>query len=211
MREEEKIFAGQLFFPGDPELKAIKLRAHKLSRAYSNTDEDETEIRAAILDELIGEKGSGVFMQGPIFFHYGKHTKIGDSVFINYNFTVQDDAPVTIGSHCDFGPNVTIVTPIHPMIPEERKAMKTAAGEVKRLCYAKPVTIGDDCWIGANVIICSGVTVGDGCVIGAGSVVVKDIPPRTFAAGNPCRVIRTITEADSMKHKPDVLAGNAVL
>ena len=211
MREEEKIFAGQLFFPGDPELKAIKLRAHKLSRAYSNTDEDETEIRAAILDELIGEKGSGVFMQGPIFFHYGKHTKIGDSVFINYNFTVQDDASVTIGSHCDFGPNVTIVTPIHPMIPEERKAMKTAAGEVKRLCYAKPVTIGDDCWIGANVIICSGVTVGDGCVIGAGSVVVKDIPPRTFAAGNPCRVIRTITEADSMKHKPDVLAGNAVL
>ena len=211
MREEEKIFAGQLFFPGDPELKAIKLRAHKLSRAYSNTDEDETETRAAILDELIGEKGSGVFMQGPIFFHYGKHTKIGDSVFINYNFTVQDDAPVTIGSHCDFGPNVTIVTPIHPMIPEERKGMETAAGEVKRLCYAKPVTIGDDCWIGANVIICSGVSVGDGCVIGAGSVVVKDIPPRTFAAGNPCRVIRTITEADSMKHKPDVLAGNAVL
>lgn len=211
MREEEKIFAGQLFFPGDPELKAIKLRAHKLSREYTNTDEDEVEKRTAILDELIGQRGSGVFMQGPIFFHYGKHTTIGNSVFINYNFTVQDDAPVTIGSHCDFGPNVTIVTPIHPMIAEERKAMRTGEGEVKRLCYAKPVTIGNDCWIGANAVICSGVTIGDGCVIGAGSVVVKDIPPHSFAAGNPCRVIREITEADSMIHKPDVLGDNQVL
>lgn len=211
MREEEKIFAGQLFFPGDPELKAIKLRAHKLSREYTNTDEDQVEKRTAILDELIGQRGTGVFLQGPIFFHYGKHTTIGNNVFINYNFTVQDDAPVTIGSHCDFGPNVTIVTPIHPMIPEERKAMRTGEGEVKRLCYAKPVTIGNDCWIGANAIICSGVTIGDGCVIGAGSVVVKDIPPHSFAAGNPCRVIREITEADSMIHKPDVLGKNQVL
>ena len=211
MREEEKIFAGELFFPGDPELKAIKLRAHKLSRAYSNTDEDEVERRTEILDELIGKRGTGVFMQGPIFFHYGKHTTIGDSVFINYNFTVQDDAPVTIGSHCDFGPNVTIVTPIHPMLPEERLKMRTEAGEEKRLCYAKPVTIGDNCWIGANTIICSGVSIGEGCVIGAGSVVVKDIPPRSFAAGCPCRVIRPLSEADSMRCKPDVLGGNAVI
>ena len=208
MREEEKIFAGQLFFPGDPELKAIKLRAHKLSRAYSNTDEDEVETRTAILDELIGKRGTGVFLQGPIFFHYGKHTTIGDSVFINYNFTVQDDAPVTIGSHCDFGPNVTIVTPIHPMIASERRMMRNAEGVPTRFCYAKPVTIGNDVWLGANVTICGGVTIGDGCVIGAGAVVTKDIPANTFAAGNPCRVIKEITEADSMIHKPEIMADN---
>ena len=209
--EEKKIFAGELFCPGDPELKAIKLRSHKLSQQYSALAEDQVEERNALIQQIVGEMGPGCFFQGPVFFHYGTHTKIGKSLFCNYNFTVQDDAPVTIGSHCDFGPNVTIVTPIHPMIPEERKAMRTGAGEVKRLCYAKPVTIGDDCWIGANAIICSGVTIGEGCVIGAGSVVVKDIPPHSFAAGNPCRVIREITEADSMIHKPDILADNQVL
>ena len=209
--EEKKIMSGVLFSPGDPELRALKRKAHNLNQDYNRLYEDQVPQREAILRDLLGHMGEGTFLQGPITFHYGKHTTIGDSVFINYNFTVQDDAPVTIGSHCDFGPNVTIVTPIHPMIPEERKAMRTGAGEIKRLCYAKPVTIGDDCWIGANAIICSGVTIGEGCVIGAGSVVVKDIPPHSFAAGNPCRVIREITEADSMVHKPDVLADNQVL
>ncbi|MDD4774396.1 MAG: DapH/DapD/GlmU-related protein, partial [Eubacteriales bacterium] len=84
-------------------------------------------------------------------------------------------------------------------------------GSEKRFCYAKPVRIGNDCWFGANVVVCPGVTVGDGCVIGAGSVVVKDIPPLTFAAGNPCRVIREITEKESMKYKPDILAGNRII
>jgi len=211
MREEEKILAGQLFWPADPELKAIKARAHRLSKEYSDTFEEETDKRRAILDELIGEKGEGCFMQGPIFFHYGKHTRIGKNFFGNYNLTVQDDAIVTIGDNCNFGPNVTIVTPVHPMIAEERNTMRTAEGEIKRLCYARPVTIGNNCWFGANVVVCSGVTIGDNCVIGAGAVVVKDIPANSFAGGNPCRVIREITEADSMIHKPDVLADNQVL
>ena len=211
MREEEKIFNGTMYWPGDPELKAIKLRAHELSLRYSSLMESETVARNAILDELVPNKGKGVFMQGPIFFHYGTHTTIGDRFFGNYNLTVQDDAKVTIGNDVNFGPNVTIVTPVHPLIAKERNAMLTEEGEVKRLCYARPVNIGSNIWFGANVVGCGGVTIGDNCVIGAGSVVIKDIPPNSFAAGNPCRVIREITEADSMKYKPEVLGGCQVI
>lgn len=211
MTEEQKIFKGILFCPGDPELRAIKLRSHNLSADYSRTYEDETEKRQFLLSEILGEFGEGGFIQGPVFFHYGRHTKIGKRFFGNYNLTIQDDAEVTVGDDCNFGPNVTIVTPVHPMIAKERFRMLDKDGNQKRYCYAKPVRIGNDCWFGANVVVCPGVTIGDGCVIGAGSVVVKDIPPNTFAAGNPCRVIREITEADSMKHKPEILSDNSVI
>lgn len=207
-KEEEKIFAGQLFSPGDPELAAIKLKTHNLNIDYNATYEDETEKRAAILTEILGSAGENCRVQGPIAFHYGKHTSVGKNFFANFNFTVQDDAKVTIGDNCNFGPNVTIVTPIHPMVADERRIMKGPDGKPKRLCYAKPVTIGNDCWFGANVVVCPGVTIGDGCVIGAGAVVTRDVPPGCFAAGNPCRVIREITEADSMLHKPEISAGN---
>ena len=124
------------------------------------------------------------------------------------NLTIQDDAHVTIGDDCNFGPNLTIVTPVHPMLPEERRFMLDKDGIKRHLCYAKPVVIGKDCWFGANVVVCPGVTVGDNCVIGAGSVVTRDIPPNSFAAGNPCRVIRDITESDTMLNKPEILADN---
>jgi len=211
MREEDKIRAGILFCPGDPELKAIKLRTHKLNQDYNRLYEDEVDERNRILREILGEIGENTFLQGPITFHYGCHTKIGKRVFINFNFTVQDDAEVVIGDDCNFGPNVTIVTPMHPMLPDERKRMLDADGNVKRFCYAKPVKIGSDCWFGANVVVCPGVTIGDGCVIGAGSVVTKDIPAGVFAAGNPCRIIRELGEADSMKYKPEILADNRVI
>lgn len=211
MSEEEKIKAGILFAPGDNELRAIKLKTHKLNLDYNNTYEDETEKRSAIINEIIGEIGEGGFLQGPIFFHYGKHTKIGKNFFANFNLTVQDDAEVTIGDDCDFGPNVTIVTPIHPMLANERNHIMTAQGESKRLCYAKPVHIGNNCWLGANVTVCPGVTVGDNCVIGGGSVLTRDIPPNSFAAGVPCKVIREITQADSMSNKPEILADNTII
>ena len=206
VKEEERIFQGIVFCPGDPELVALKLRTHNLNVDYNNTYEDEYEKRAAILGEIRGEMGEGTRIQGPIAFHYGKHTKIGRNFFGNFNLTIQDDGEVTIGDRCNFGPNVTIVTPIHPMVPEERNALLGPDGKPKRLCYAKPVHIGSDVWLGANVVVCPGVTIGDGCVIGAGAVVTRDVPPRTFAAGNPCRVIREITEQDSMAHKPEILA-----
>ena len=203
MKEEEKIFAGQFFCPGHPDLKAIKLRCHNLCSAYNATLEDETEKRNAIVHQIFGDFGEGSFVQGPLQIHYGTHTHIGKSFFGNFNLTIQDDAPVTIGDRCNFGPNVTIVTPMHPIIAEERLVLKTKDGREIRVCYAKPVTIGNDCWFGANVVVCPGVTIGDNCVIGAGSVVTKDIPSNSVAVGNPCRVQRTITEADSMKYHPE--------
>ncbi|MBP3655187.1 MAG: sugar O-acetyltransferase [Clostridia bacterium] len=211
MSEESRIMQGILFCPGDPELRAIKLKTHNLNLDYNRTYEDETERRAQILAEIIGEMGEGSFIQGPVFFHYGKHTRIGERFFGNFNLTIQDDAEVTIGDDCNFGPNVTIVTPVHPMLPDERRALRNAAGEEKHMCYAKPVRIGNDCWLGANVTVCPGVTIGHGCVIGAGSVVTRDIPDGSFAAGVPCRVIRAITQAESMENFPEILADCSVI
>ena len=185
MGEEDRIMKGIVFSPGDPELRAIKLRTHNLNLEYNKTFEDETQRRRELLAQMVGEMGENGFIQGPVFFHYGKHTKIGKNFFGNFNLTIQDDGEVTIGDRCNFGPNVTIVTPIHPMVPEERVALLDPDGQPKRLCYARPVHIGNDCWLGANVVVCPGVTIGDGCVIGAGAVVTRDIPPRSFAAGNP--------------------------
>ncbi|MEG0900503.1 MAG: sugar O-acetyltransferase [Clostridia bacterium] len=203
--EEEKIFAGVLFAPGNPELRAIKLKTHNLCTQYNQTFEDETEKRAAIISQIFQAVGEGSFLQGPLYIHYGQHTQIGRHFFGNFNLTIQDDAHVTIGDNCNFGPNVTIVTPVHPMLPDERRALIDTAGNTLHMCYAKPVTIGRDCWLGANVVVCPGVTIGAGCVIGAGSVVVRDIPPLTFAAGNPCKVIREITEVDRIQNKPELL------
>lgn len=199
MTEEERIFRGELFASEEPELVEKKRRAHRLSQKYNETFEDDAGVREAILRELLGELGEGVCMLGPVRFHYGCHTRVGNHCFMNFNFTVQDDAPVTIGDHCNFGPNVTIVTPMHPMLPDERRGLVCDDGVERFLCYAKPVTIGHDCWFGANVVVCPGVTIGENCVIGAGSVVTRDIPTGSFAAGNPARVIRPITAADTVR------------
>ncbi len=211
MREEDKIKAGVLFCPTDPELKKIKQKTHNLNIDYNSTYEHDEERRAQIINEMVGEIGEGWYIQGPVYFHYGKHTRIGKNFFGNFNLTIQDDAEVTIGDRCAFGPNVTIVTPLHPLLPDERTLMIADDGQKKRLCYAKPVHIGNDCWLGAGVTVCPGVTVGNNCVIGAGSVVTRDIPDNSLAFGVPCRVIRRITEADSMKYKPDILGNNMVI
>lgn len=207
MSEEQRIFDGVLFAPGAQELRDIKRKAHDLDCDYNKTYEYETEKRAEILKKLLGDIGEGSFIQGPVQFHYGVHTHIGKRFFGNFNLTVQDDAPVYIGDDCNFGPNVTIVTPIHPLLASERKMMIDQNGNPAHPCYAKPVHIGNDCWFGANVTICPGVTIGDRCVIGAGAVVTRDIPSDSFAAGVPCKVIKQITEEDSMMNKPEVLGG----
>ena len=139
MTEEERIFRGELFASEEPELVEKKRRAHRLSQKYNETFEDDAEVREAILRELLGELGEGVCMLGPVRFHYGCHTRVGNHCFMNFNFTVQDDALVTIGDHCNFGPNVTIVTPMHPMLPDERRGdgVRRWGGAVFVLCQAR--------------------------------------------------------------------------
>ena len=202
---------GTLYDPVEPWRKARKVIAHDLNRRFNALDENQTAEREAVLRELLGTLNEGVFFNGPITFHYGTHTKIGAHTFVNFNFTCQDDTFVTIGAHCDIGPNVTIVTPCHPMLQSEREALLCPDGTKRRLCYAKPVRIGDGCWLCANVVVCPGVTIGEGCVIGAGSVVTRDIPPNSFAAGNPCRVIRTLSERDSLRERPEILGDCEVI
>ena len=207
--EEKRIFAGIIYTPGDPELVRIKLKAHNLSVDYNKLHEDETEKRRAILDDLFCEFGEGSFMQGPIYIHYGTHTRIGHDNFFNFNTTIQDDTFVTIGNNNNFGPGLYIGTPLHPMLVSERSKKELPNGSRRGFCYARPVTIGDDCWFGANVTVCPGVTIGSGCVIGAGSVIIRDVPAGCFAAGVPARVIRTITEAESMRNHPELLGDYA--
>jgi len=211
MKEEDKIRAGILFCPADPELTAIKLKTHNLNTDYNQTYEHETEKRLAILQQIFLEFGENSFIQGPIAILCGVHTKIGKNFFGNFNLTIQDDAEVIIGDNCNFGPNTTIVTPSHPLIASERKAMRAEDGQIRHLCYARPVHIGNDCWFGANVTVCPGVTIGERCVIGAGSVVTKDIPADSLAAGVPCRVLRKITDSDSLRYRPEILGGCSVL
>jgi maltose O-acetyltransferase len=203
MTEEERILKGQLFSSNEPELAQIKRKAHRLSQEFNLLYEEDVERRQQILHELLAYIGEDTTVFGPIRFHYGSHTRIGSHCFINFNFTVQDDAPVTIGDWTRFGPNVTIVTPLHPMVAEERRGMVCSDGVERYLIYAKPVVIGNDCWFGANVVVCPGVTIGDNCVIGAGSVVTRDIPADSFAAGCPARVIRTITDKESVRDMLD--------
>ena len=205
MTEEQRIFEGRLFASEAPELVEKKRKAHRLSQEFNTLFEDDADARAAILRELLGRVGEGTRMLGPIRFHYGCHTRIGAGCFMNFNFTVQDDAPVTIGDHCSFGPNCTIVTPGHPLLPDERRGLACNDGETRHVCYAKPVTIGDDCWFGANVVVCPGVTIGAGCVVGAGSVVTHDLPPGSLAVGVPARILRQITAADAIRNTfPDL-------
>ena len=190
MREEEKIAAGILFSPADPELKKIKLRTHKLNIDYNSTYEDETERRNSIISQIVGEMGPNGFIQGPIQFHYGIHTHIGKNFFANYNCTLLDVAQIKIGDNCQLAPNVAIYTAGHPVHPVSRNSAYE---------YGKEVTIGDNVWIGGNTVVCPGVHIGSNVVIGAGSVVTKNIPDWCIAAGNPCKVIRKITDDDKKK------------
>ena len=196
MSEREKMLRGELYDPSDPELKSLRVKARKLARKYNLTDEDEAERRDAILTELMPNTARLPSLQAPIYFDYGCNTSFGEYCDVNFNFTCLDVCPVHIGDNAFIGPNVTLATPMHPLLPEERNVRRREDGSVYNLEYGKPITIGNNCWLGANVVVCSGVTIGDGCVIGAGSVVTRDIPPSSLAAGNPCRVIRTLTDAD---------------
>ncbi|MBQ1958927.1 MAG: sugar O-acetyltransferase [Firmicutes bacterium] len=198
MTEEEKIFAGKMFDPRKKELKDIKHKAHEACRRYNQMDEYDPD-RLPIMKEILGSVGNTYYFQGPVQFNYGSHTFIGENFFANFNFTVMDDARVYIGDNVAIGPNVSLMATNHPLLAQERMGMD-AEGRTTMAEYAEDIHIGDNVWIACNTVVIGGVTIGKNCVIGAGSVVTKDIPEGYLAYGNPCRPVRPITEADSMKH-----------
>ena len=199
MTEREKMLAGLLYDPSDPELGALLVKARKLARRYNQIDEDDPERREAVLRELLPATPFLPALQAPVFFDYGCNTYFGRHCSANFNFTCLDVCPVHIGNNVMIGPNVTLATPMHPLLPEERNVRQRPDGAWYNLEYAKPIVIQDDCWLAANVTVCGGVPIGEGSVIGAGSVVTRDIPAHSLAVGNPCRVLRRSTEADRMQ------------
>lgn len=204
MTEKEKMLAGKIYDPTDEELVSLRMKAHKLSQQYNNTFEDEAADRKKMLDELLPCRGKGTYLQGPVYFDYGIFTTMGENCYANFNFTVLDTCPVSIGDNVFFGPNCTIATPVHPFRWQERNIKYKEDGTAYDDEYGKPVKIGSNCWIASNVVIAGGVNIGEGCVIGAGSVVTRDIPANSLAVGNPCRVIRSITEEDSVKYRKEL-------
>ncbi len=196
MTEKEKMLNGFLYDTSDRELAEMRQKAHKLCKKYNDTFEDEEQKRNEIISELLPNLGEMTYLQGPIQFDYGIFTTFGKKCYANFNLIVLDCCQVKIGNNVLFGPNCTIATPVHPMYAEQRRVLEKSDGTIYDYEYAKPITIGDDCWLASNVTVCGGVKIGKGSVIGAGSVVTRDIPENVFAAGNPCRVIRKITKAD---------------
>jgi maltose O-acetyltransferase len=183
--ERRKMTAGEMYEPMDPELVAGRDRARELGLALSATRPSEPGERRRILRELFGAGGDSVVLEPPFFCDYGFNIELGERVFFNFNCVILDVCPVRIGSYTLFGPAVQILTPMHPLDAELRRGKE----------FGKPVEIGSDVWVGGGAIILPGVVIGSRTVIGAGSVVTRDVPEGVLAAGNPCRVLREITDA----------------
>lgn len=200
MTEREKMVAGKLYNPTDKELEKLKAKVRQACIEYNRSNEDEQQKRYELLHSVLKSHKKNFYFEPNIRFDYGCNTSIGENFFANFNCTILDVCPVTIGDNVMFGPNVTIATPMHPIIGEERFISEHEDG-LYDLEYAKPITIGNGVWLASGVIVNGGVTIGDNAVIGSGSVVTKDIPANVIAVGNPCRVLREITEKDSIKYK----------
>ncbi|MCF6140890.1 sugar O-acetyltransferase [Flavobacterium sp. K77] len=180
--EKEKMIAGEYYLAGDPVLVKDRRRAKLLLHRLNVTEYRMTKKAREIIQELIPNAGTNLYIEPPFHCDYGYNIVCGENVYFNMNCVVLDCATVTIGSNVFIAPNVQLYTATHPLDAELRKTLENAL----------PITIGDDCWIGGNSVICPGVTIGVGCVIGAGSVVTRDIPDHSLAVGNPARVIRNL-------------------
>ncbi len=188
MTNKERRDAQMAYISDGAIMEEQKICRRKLQKLNFMDRSDFDGIAEAVKD-LLGAS-EGAFINPPFYCDYGSHIEMGKNVFINYNCTILDVAKVKIGDNCQFAPNVAIYTAGHPIHPVSRNSLYE---------YGKEVTIGNNVWLGGNVVICPGVHIGDNAVIGAGSVVTKDIPAWSLAAGNPCRVIRAITDADKRK------------
>ncbi len=185
--EKQKMLTGELYDASDPQLSAERSSARVLCKKYNDSTDDQELLRKEILQELIGGYSEGLSIEPPFFCDYGSNISVGEKVYFNLNCVILDVNMVTIGSNVLFGPNVQIYPATHPMDYKIR---------AEWLELGKPITIGSDVWVGGGVIICPGVKIGDRSVIGAGSVVTRDIPDDVFAAGNPCKVIKTLTQEE---------------
>ena len=177
-----------LAYISDHEVMEEQRKCRKILQKLNFVDRSDFEAISEIVKELLGDVDA--FINPPFYCDYGKNISVGKNLFINYNCTIIDVAKVTIGDNCLFAPNVAIYTAGHPIYPSTRNSLYE---------YGKPITIGDNVWIGGNSVICPGVNIGSNVVIGAGSVVTKDIPDWCVAVGNPCKVLRMITEEDKKK------------
>lgn len=186
MTEKDKMIAGKLYIASDSVLTRERQKARSLTQLFNQSNEDDVQ-RIAYLKELFGRTGENIWIEPSFRCDYGYNTSVGENFYANYDCIIIDVCPVTIGNNTFFGPRVCIYTAAHPVDAEVR-----AAG----LEYGKPVSVGNDVWIGGNAVINPGVGIGNNVVIGSGSVVTKDIPDGVIAVGNPCKVLRPITDED---------------
>lgn len=190
MTEREKIHSGDIYWPSDPTIMEEQLGYLDLMDEYNNTPRRLQEQRAAMLPKLFAEVGEDCYIESPYFANWGgHHVHLGRNIYANAGLKLVDDTHIYIGDYTMLGPNVVIATAAHPIDAGLRR---------KGLQYNKSVRIGKNCWLGAGVIVMPGVTIGDNAVIGAGSIVTKDIPSNVVAVGNPCRVLREVTEQDRL-------------
>lgn len=184
----EKMHTGELYKPGDPEILSWQMQRLDRLYDYNMTRPTEGEKREALLREMLAEVGEGCYIEPPFHTNLGgAHVHFGKYVYANFNLTCVDDTHIYVGDCTMFGPNVTLATAGHPILPELRE---------KGLQFNMPIRIGRNCWLGAGVIVLPGVTIGDNVVVGAGSVVTKDLPDNVVAVGTPCRVLREVNEHD---------------
>lgn len=188
MTVKEKMHSGKLYLPSDEEIVKEQTMCLEKLYDYNATRPLEQEKRASLLKEMFAEIGEGCYIEPPLHSNFGgRHVHFGKNVYANFNLTLVDDTHIYVGDHTMIGPNVTIASAGHPILPELRE---------KGYQFNMPVHIGKNCWIGAGVVIVPGINIGDNTVIGAGSIVTKDIPANSVAVGNPCRVIREINDRD---------------
>lgn len=178
----ERMVAGD-WYEADAETHALTSAAQARAERFAQAVREGADDAGDRLRELLGSLGEDTWIRPPLYVDYGVHLHVGARTFANFGLVALDVAPIHIGDDVQIGPNVQLLTPIHPVDPEPRR---------NKLEAAKPITIGDNVWLGGGVIVCPGVTIGDNTVVGAGSVVTKDLPANVVAVGNPARVIKEI-------------------
>ena len=188
MEQRDNMHNGKLYDPNDDSVMEEQMVCLDRLYDFNQTRPSEMDKRNAIMKEMMGDVGKDCYIEPPFHANWGgKHVHFGDGVYANFGLTCVDDTHIYVGRHTLFGPNVVLATAGHPMLPELRK---------HGIQYNMPIHIGENCWLGAGVIVVPGVTIGDNVVIGASSVVTKDIPSNSVAMGTPCRVVRQINDHD---------------